>query len=231
MMQLHPPSVSLLSETDWLLQFDTGLSIEHNKLIHTLAGIIRSGYASWVSDTVVAYDSLLIRLHKPYAEVDKMIAAAFNQLEQENTQQAPGLVEIPVCYDPALSNDLASMARQTGLQAEEIVHLHSDPVYHIYMLGFLPGFAYMGTVAPSIALPRKKEPVPVKTGAVGIAATQTGIYPTNSPGGWNIVGYTPLVMFNAQREPACILSAGQQVKFVPISFTEFESLQRHEHHH
>lgn len=225
-MLLPAPHISPLSETDWLLQFHTGLSVAANQQLHDLASLFRQQYSRLLQDVVVAYDSLLLRFHQPQPDADVWMHDGLKQLaDRLSTGANTTLIEIPVCYDQALHNDLAAMAQQTNLPVEEIIALHSAATYHIYMLGFLPGFAYMGRVNEQIALPRKAAPVPVKAGAVGIAGTQTGIYPTASPGGWNIVGYTPLQMFDANRKPACLLQPGQQVRFLSISLSDFKSLQ------
>lgn len=225
-MQLPPPHIARLSETDWLLQFHTGLSVAANQQLHALAALFRQQYGGLLQDVVVAYDSLLLRFQQPQLHAEALMNDCLKQLADSSSAAATtNVIAIPVCYDPTLHNDLLAMAQQTNLRVEEIVELHSAATYHIYMLGFLPGFAYMGSVDERIALPRKAAPVPVKAGAVGIAGTQTGIYPTASPGGWNIVGYTPLQMFDAIREPACLLQPGQQVRFVPVSLSDFKSLQ------
>lgn len=225
-MLLPPPHISPLSETDWLFQFHTGLSVAANRQLHALATMFRQQHGGLLQDVVVAYDSLLLRFQQPQLHAEALMNDCLKQLADSSSAAATtNVIAIPVCYDPTLYNDLQAMAQQTSLPVEEIIALHSAATYHIYMLGFLPGFAYMGSVNEQIALPRKAAPVPVKAGAVGIAGTQTGIYPTASPGGWNIVGYTPLQMFDAHREPACLLQPGQQVRFVPVSLSDFKSLQ------
>jgi len=134
---------------------------------------------------------------------------------------APELVEIPVCYDKELNNDLAAISLATGLAEAEIIDVHCNKNYYVYMLGFLPGFAYMGEVAPALELPRKPKPVKVKPGAVAIAGKQTGIYPLDSFGGWHVLGYTPVKMFDQTRAEPCFLNAGQEVKFYPVSIEEY----------
>jgi len=132
------------------------------------------------------------------------------------------LIEIPVCYDASIAPDLNFLAKEKKLTVENVIQLHSSSVYHVFMIGFLPGFAYMGKVDECIAMPRKSTPsIFVKAGSVGIAGEQTGIYPLDSPGGWNIIGRTPLPIFNASREEPVLLSAGDKVRFVPISLKEF----------
>lgn len=224
-MQLPAPHIIPISETDWLLQFNTGLSVTANQQLHALADAFRQHFGSALTDAVVAYESLLLRFQQPQPQMESFWNEWWGHWKHTSSSDELKLIEIPVCYDTALANDLEAMSHQSGLSIDTIVQLHSVATYHIYMLGFLPGFAYMGSVDERIALPRKLAPVPVKAGAVGIAGTQTGIYPSASPGGWNIVGYTPLQLFDASREPACLLKLGQQVRFVPISLSDFKRLQ------
>lgn len=147
------------------------------------------------------------------------------QLVQPSADSAIETVEIPVCYDVALSNDIQNFQLTTGLDAAEIIKIHSKLKYHVYMLGFLPGFAYMGEVDVKIALPRKANPTKVKAGAVAIAGRQTGIYPLDSFGGWNVLGHTPVKMFDTKKQPPCYLKPGQEIKFFSISIKEFHQLK------
>jgi len=134
-------------------------------------------------------------------------------------------VEIPVCYDQALGNDLPGISSLTGISIAQIISLHCSNEYYVYMQGFLPGFAYMGEVDERIAVGRKHQPVNVQAGAVGIAGKQTGIYPVDSPGGWQIVGYTPLRIFNAQQASPCLMNAGDLVKFITIDVMEYHAIK------
>ena len=133
-------------------------------------------------------------------------------------------IRIPVCYDESFAPDLQRLAAERNLPVAELICLHTGREYQVYMLGFLPGFAYMGEVEEQIAAPRKEQPEAVKAGSVGIAGKQTGIYPLDSPGGWNIIGRTPLCLFNAQDEEPCLLRAGDRVQFYSIGPEEFGQL-------
>lgn len=135
------------------------------------------------------------------------------------------LVRIPVCYEKELSPDLESLAFAKNLNVEEVIRLHTSRTYLVYMLGFLPGFSYMGEVDERIETPRKLQPVPVVAGSVGIAGKQTGIYPLESPGGWQIIGRTPMKIFDAGRENAILLGTGDEVQFYSISKDEYENYQ------
>jgi inhibitor of KinA len=131
---------------------------------------------------------------------------------------------IPVCYEGPHSPDLEGIAAQLGLSVQEVVELHSAGVYRVYSIGFLPGFPYLGIIDQRLQAPRKPRPVPVKAGSVGIAGGQTGIYTLNSPGGWHIIGRTPLRLFDADADPPVRLGTGDRVEFYPVSSGEFEAL-------
>lgn len=136
------------------------------------------------------------------------------------------LLKIPVCYDPLFGLDLLSMSRSLHLTIEEVIALHTATMYRVYMIGFLPGFPYMGFVPEKIAVPRLARPRKrVPAGSVGIAGRQTGIYSIDSPGGWNIIGRTPVPMFHPYRTPPVFLQPGDEVKFVPISRDDFEAFE------
>jgi len=128
---------------------------------------------------------------------------------------------IPVCYEGAYAPDLAEVARQQGLSVPEVIGLHTAGIYRVYMIGFLPGFPYLGTVDPRLEVPRKQRPVPVAAGGVGVAGKQTGIYPLNSPGGWSIIGRTPVRLFDPATDPPVRLQTGDRVEFYSISTEEF----------
>jgi inhibitor of KinA len=134
------------------------------------------------------------------------------------------ILSIPVCYEGEHAPDLDLVARWKGLSTQEVVAIHSVAVYRVYMVGFLPGFSYMGIVDERIQLARKPQPVPVVAGGVGIAGMQTGIYPLNSPGGWQIIGRTPMRFFDAAGAPPVRLKTGDLVRFCAISTAEFRRL-------
>jgi inhibitor of KinA len=141
----------------------------------------------------------------------------------ESALPAPREVTIPVCYGGQYGPDLADVAAAHDLTIEDVVRLHSGATYAVYMLGFAPGFAYLGGLPEAIATPRRAEPrTSVPAGSVGIGGSQTGVYPLVSPGGWQLIGRTPLQLFDARREPPTMLAAGDRVRFVPMSPEEFQ---------
>ena len=136
------------------------------------------------------------------------------------------VLEVPVLYGgEEMGPDLKFVAENAKMSEEEVIKLHSEPEYLIYMLGFTPGFTYLGGLNDAIETPRLKTPrVKIPAGSVGIAGKQTGVYPIDSPGGWQLIGRTPLKMYDADREKPILPEAGQYIKFVPIDRAEFDRI-------
>ncbi|MBC7872664.1 MAG: 5-oxoprolinase subunit PxpB [Ferruginibacter sp.] len=144
------------------------------------------------------------------------------------TEVKERLINIPVCYEGEFAPDIQQLAAAKSITVEEVTQLHISKSYKVYMLGFLPGFAYMGKVDEKISMPRKPVPVNMVPGSVGIAGLQTGIYPMASPGGWQVIGRTPLKLFDADREEPALLAAGDRVQFYSINKDEFETISKRE---
>lgn len=139
----------------------------------------------------------------------------------------PRLVQVPVCYDAEFAPDLDRVAAQSGLSPNDVVVRHAAGRYDVRCVGFTPGFPFLGGLPAKLATPRREKPrTLVPAGAVGIGGAQTGIYPLPSPGGWNIIGRTPLLLFDVARDPAALLRAGDRVRFVSISREEFEAWEK-----
>ena len=135
-------------------------------------------------------------------------------------------IEIPVCYGGEYGPDIVNVAEHAGISEEEVVKRHSAKACHCYMIGFLPGFAYLGGMDESIATPRLANPrTVIKGGSVGIAGKQTGIYPIDSPGGWQLIGRTPLRLFTPEAERPTLIEAGYEVRFVPVSEEEYKKIE------
>lgn len=155
---------------------------------------------------------------------ERLVAALERLLDDLRVEAlpVPREVEIPVCYGAEFGPDLGDVADAHHMSAEAVVRLHSSGAYLVYMVGFMPGFAYLGGLADAIATPRRSTPrKTVPAGSVGIGGRQTGVYPLDSPGGWNLIGRTPLKIFDIAREPATLLAAGDRVRFRAITDAEF----------
>ncbi|WP_277815799.1 5-oxoprolinase subunit PxpB [Paenibacillus sp. DMB5] len=146
------------------------------------------------------------------------------KLADEQADPAPRIVSIPVCYGGETGPDLEFVARYNRLSVEEVIDIHSSADYLVYMLGFAPGFPYLGGLSPAISTPRRPSPrLAIPAGSVGIAGDQTGVYPLETPGGWQLIGRTPVALFRPHAVPPVRLQAGDLVRFYPVSFSEFSA--------
>ncbi len=180
-----------------------------------------------VVETVPTFRSLMVH-YDPLATGAAELESSINRLleaSREVRRQA-SLWRVPVCYEPPYALDLAEVAARVKLGPEEVVARHSRKRYHVYMIGFLPGLPYLGDLDDRLVLPRRAEPrVRVPAGSVAIATTLTVIYPMESPGGWHVLGATPLALFTPGREPPALFAPGDAVLFEPVDGREFEAVR------
>lgn len=188
-----------------------------------------------LQDVVLSYKSLTLlidrfALHQSGVKnIDAFLREHFLSANNNSLQEDEGrnkrVTNIPVCYDPLFGFDLETISDQRKISPAEIIRLHTSIDYNVYMIGFLPGFPYLGFVDDRISVARKSAPIAkVPAGSVGIAGRQTGIYPLDSPGGWQIIGRTPWKLFDANRTPPVELQPGDTVRFYEISYAEFTKL-------
>jgi inhibitor of KinA len=205
-------------------RIDRGLSRDVLRLDH----IIRAAPPQGVVETVPTFRSLLVHydpLVTSRADLERAISGL--TAGEQDGAAAARLWRIPVCYEGRFAPDLGDVAQSTGLAPAEIVALHRSVRYHVYMLGFLPGFPYMGDLPPQLALPRRANPrVRVPPGSIAIATTLTAIYPFESPGGWHLIGATPIRLFDPAGDPPALLAAGDLLEFEPIGVDAFMSLRK-----
>ncbi|HEX2629994.1 MAG TPA: 5-oxoprolinase subunit PxpB [Chitinophagaceae bacterium] len=229
----NPSPYQLFPLGDSAITIDFGNTIDEaiNRQVIALFEAIRNNPLPGMIEAVPAYSSLTIYYDVPSLRkkipADKLVFELMSEQLQQRLQQPvrttekeSALIQIPVCYDPEFATDLIQFAAQKNLSPEEVIRIHTEKEYRVYMLGFLPGFSYMGLVDERIAASRKSQPTTVAAGSVGIAGKQTGIYPLASPGGWHIIGRTPLTLFDAKKEEPTLLKAGDRIQFVPISKNE-----------
>jgi inhibitor of KinA len=182
------------------------------------------------SSLTVYYDMMTLKKKVPFHQtVYEWMRQQLEERLQQPVQQdqiTGRLLNIPVCYDEEFAWDIQQLAATKNIPVDEVIQIHTARQYKVYMLGFLPGFAYMGEVDEKIATPRKPHPVNIEAGSVGIAGKQTGIYPLSSPGGWQIIGRTPLKLFDTSAVEPTLLKAGDLVKFYSITKNEFELINK-----
>ncbi len=227
-MRLEP-----LGEGAAYAEFSEKLDLEVNEAVLRLAATLRARKLPWVRDIVPALAGLALHfdLSHPELPASPLAAAAalvLDGLEKPLWRSATPSrrVEVPVCYDPSLGLDLEEVARRTRLAPSEIARRHAQGEHRVLMMGFSPGQPYIGGLDAKLAVPRRAEPrTRVPAGAVAIANAQTAVYSFETPGGWNVIGRTPLALFDPAREPPSLLAPGDRVKFVPITLEEFERVK------
>lgn len=206
-LSIHP-----LGEAALCCALPAPVSIELQQRIWQLAAAL--GDVAGVQEVVPGMNNLTLLFDPLHTAADTLAETMRALWAQPPRRRALGrLVEIPVSYD---GTDLGNVAAHCGLDAGEVVRRHTEPEYIVYFLGFQPGFAYLGGLDASLHTPRRAEPrMAVPAGSVGIGGAQTGIYPLATPGGWQLIGRTPLPLFDPQAEPPTLLAPGDRVRFVP----------------
>jgi KipI family sensor histidine kinase inhibitor len=228
---MSAPLIELLGDDALLVRFGDGIDGATNQRVHALALHLRRLAPAWLRDLVPAYASLGVFFDSAYMpgedprEVIAQAVAGWSDPPSPLENATPTLHEIPVCYGAGFGEDLAAAARELGLAEAELIARHSAPLYRVAMIGFAPGFPYLLGLDAALALPRLATPrACVPAGSVAVGGAQTGIYPHASPGGWRLLGRTPLVLFDALRDAPSLLLPGDEVRFVPIDAQAFAAL-------
>ena len=215
------------SDASLLVVFGTRISPELQRQVLALFRRLQRGADARIRNLHPAYASLLIDFD-PLRWTHDEVAAHVQELTEAPATTAEfttNTVAIPVCYGGEFGPDLGDVAAHTKLSVEEVIRLHSSATYLVYFLGFSPGFAYMGELPEMLHTPRLRTPNKVvKAGSIGIAGSQTGVYPVDSPGGWRLIGRTPVRMFDPDALPPTRLQPGDRVKFMPINREAFEQM-------
>jgi inhibitor of KinA len=227
-------SIFPLGDSALTVDFGNVIDKDINNYVLDLFHHLKKKNIPGVLDIVPAYSSLGIYYYVPIIHQSVTEETAFEFLKQtiekelqENflpQKRQQRKIGIPVCYSGAFAPDIESIAIEKNISIEKLVQLHKDQLYSIYMIGFLPGFPYMGEVNDVITVPRKTVPrANVPAGSVGIAGKQTGIYPMDSPGGWQIIGRTPLKIFDKEKSDPVLLQPGDEIQFYSITEDEFKN--------
>lgn len=211
-------------DSSLLIEFGKIISPDINRKIAVTVQLIKAQQTPGVVDIIPAFCSLLINYDPrviSYEEIrDRMQTILKIDVKADAARKK--IYEIPVCYGGEFGPDLDNIAQHAGLSPGEVIQIHSSRDYLIYMLGFLPGFCYLGGLDERIHTPRLANPrLKISAGSVGIGGSQTGIYPLDSPGGWQLMGMTPVKTYDPQREVPILVEAGDYIRFIPIDKDEF----------
>jgi inhibitor of KinA len=209
------PPVLALGEAAWTVVLGDRVDRAIHQRVTALAAAIEAERFPGVLEIVPAYTAVTVFFNPVAVDADALRATLARMATQATVRPSARppvrLITVPVAYD---GPDLEEVASRTGLSRDEVIRRHTAPEYRVYLLGFAPGFAYLGDLDPSLALPRRSAPrTRVPAGSVAIAGAQTGVYPLATPGGWHLIGTTPLAMFDPARNPAVLFQVGDRVRF------------------
>lgn len=221
-----------LTAGDMAISVEIGESITpeiHRKVLAMLIAIQKESLAG-IIDLVPTYRSILVKynpLESSLSDIEKRLRLLEKRLEVNPVESAGSVIELPVVYGGKYGPDLNYVAEYNRLSPVQVIQIHSNITYPVYMMGFSPGFPYLGGIPERISTPRLDTPrLAIAAGSVGIADNQTGIYPTESPGGWRIIGRTPIQLFNPMANPPTVVEIGDSIRFIPIPEENFKEIEK-----
>ncbi|MFB4166049.1 5-oxoprolinase subunit PxpB [Alteribacillus sp. JSM 102045] len=222
---MKPIQIEAMGDSALRVEFGTSISKETNQKIRAFTWLLENNKLKGISECVPSYTAVTLHYDPARIAYSSLKDYVTYWCEKAGETDIPPakVYEIPVCYGGEFGPDLEKVAEHNGVKREEVIELHTENEYLIYMLGFTPGFPYLGGMNDKLATPRLATPRSlVKAGSVGIAGTQTGVYSLDSPGGWNIIGRTPVQLFNTDKNSPVLLEAGNYIQFDPITETQYE---------
>ena len=223
-------NIQILTEGDssLLIVFGNEVSPDINRRISATVQLLKNQHIEGIVDLIPSYCALLINYNPQvirYAEIRERVERILS-MDAMAGESARKIVEIPVCYGGEYGPDLQTIADHAGLTAEEVIEIHTSRDYLIYMLGFLPGFCYLGGLDERIHTPRLANPrIRIREGSVGIGGSATGIYPMDSPGGWQLMGMTPVKTYDPSKDVPILLNAGEYIRFIRIDEAEYQRIK------
>lgn len=210
-----------------VMEFGNEISREVNARIRNLINLMDEAQICGVEELLPTYRSIMIMYDPMKIEYGKLVEnlEALSHKTVEGEEEKIRIVEIPTLYGKEYGPDIDFVANHNNITVDEVVRIHTGTDYLVYMLGFTPGFTYLGGMSEKIATPRLSSPrAKIPAGSVGIAGSQTGMYPSETPGGWQLIGRTPLKLYNPEQEPPVLLSAGDYVRYVSVSQYEYDQI-------
>jgi inhibitor of KinA len=222
---VHKYRVLPAGDTALVIEFGDRIDRELSTAVLSLAQSLDAEHIAGIIETVPTFRSLMVHFEPLVLPADSLVSRIDEQMQKLSASEIVGRVwHLPVCYDPRFAIDLDEVAKRTSLSRQQIIERHSAPLYHVYMLGFLPGQAYLGEVAAELALNRRETPrAKVPAGSLAIAATMSCVFPLETPCGWHVIGRCPVPLWDHAHATA-LLAPADKVRFVSVSAREFESL-------
>lgn len=220
------PQIRAFGDTGFSVEFGEGIDRGVNAMVMALHAALRDAALPGVVETIPSFRALLVQYDPLVTSRAELEAKVRDMLPGLKAEASVGrLWSLPVCYDPELAPDLQEVAERCGLTPDGVVAKHCASRFFVYMLGFMPGLAYLGGLDEALHLPRRKEPrLKVPQSAVAIAESMSTIYPWESPGGWHLIGRTPLKLFDAARDEPILLAAGDEVTFRSVSRDDYAAM-------
>ena len=222
------PKFSPVGDSALLVEFGDAIDLDINRKVHAFSNAVEEAKIDGIEECVPTYASVLVHYDPLKTSYEQMVFALKDleiKLDEYSARMKRRTIIVPTVYGGSFGPDLAAVAEYHNLTETEAIRLHSETEYVVYMIGFIAGFPYMGKVPEAIATPRLETPrLKIPAGSVGIAGNQTGIYPCESPGGWQIIGRTPRVLFNPYAQQPTLFQSGDRVKFKRISENEYQAL-------
>lgn len=225
------PVCRLAGDTGFLVEFGAGIDPAVNAKVRTMARALEKDPQPGIREVIPTYRSLLFIYDPEMTDPDRLFQVVQHLNDTRTAEDAAAfkVVKIPVCYGGDFGPDIAHVQKSAGLTEDQVIQIHTAPEYLIYMVGFTPGFPFLGGLDDRLFTPRLETPrMLVPKGSVGIANNQTGMYPIASPGGWQLIGRTPLNLFAPHRKNPFLYRAGDKIKFFPISPSEYHRLAEKE---
>ena len=223
------PTISPVGDQAISIDFGQVIDPKINRHIRQTIERIKELQLEGIIELVPTYCALLVEYDAmlySYSDICKSMESILAEGMTDATNELVTVVEVPTVYGGEFGPDLSFVASHNHLSEDEVISIHSGTDYLVYMLGFIPGFTYLGGMDPRIATPRLSSPrTLIPAGSVGIAGEQTGTYPSDSPGGWQIIGRTPVTMYDMSKAQAALLNAGDYVRYVPIDENEFHRIK------
>lgn len=211
-----------------VVEFGKNIDEETNDKVHALSDYLKEHHIKGIRETLPTYRSLMVFYDSSEVDFFKLskVIWHYKPFKNKNDKKIRRKLLVPCCYGGNYGPDLKEMSNILGMGQEEIIRIHEKADYKIYMLGFLPGFVYLGGLDEKISVPRLDTPrISIPARSVGIGGNQTGVYPISSPGGWRLIGSTPLDFYNPKNEPPILCSAGEYIGFVSINETEYDAIR------